>query len=185
MTDINKALLTTAGMASARAELTKRHEWFLHAKPTSRFGEIKVYGLAPRRQDYLLNDDAKTVLSALGQNAEKIICLRPKDTFDTTPRGNELMFLMALHRDALPPTITLDWTYVGNLSLVPVLNHGHLEWTKEQIFCEVVRRRGSVVIYDHISTNALRVWAKGTDKNDPSTWPTIISVDLSVVEQFV
>ena len=53
----------------------------------------------------------------------------------------------------------------------------------EQVFCEVVRRRGSVITYDGIRPSALRVRCNGMAEDDPAAWrelPTVERKDLYV-----
>jgi hypothetical protein len=47
--------------------------------------------------------------------------LRPVGTFDSTPRRGEKLFAMAIPRDALPRTITIDWTFGGTWGLACVI----------------------------------------------------------------
>lgn len=178
---MNEELLTPAGIASARALLLNKHEWFLHVKPIAQFDAIKAQGLQPRHQGCAAKPE---VIAALGDAAVNIICLRPKGTFDTTPRRGQTMYLMAVHRDDMPARLGLDWSYDGNWTLTPILQHDHPNASKEEIFCEIIRRRGSVVSYDAIPATALRVWNKGASQDDPAQWPKITEVEAAHVEQF-
>ena len=94
------------------------------------------------------------------------------------------MFMMAFDRDALPATIGLDWSYAGTWTLPAILRHDHPNLSNEEIFCEVVRRRGSVVAYEVAPADALRVWTKGMPGNDPSKWPRLADTKLADVERF-
>ncbi|MEZ5828611.1 MAG: hypothetical protein R3D01_09665 [Hyphomicrobiales bacterium] len=70
---IHEALLSPSGMASARDSLCEEWQWFGHAAPLKSFESIKRKGLEPSKPR-----TAKVpaeVLTALGPEAEKIICL--------------------------------------------------------------------------------------------------------------
>jgi hypothetical protein len=113
-----------------------------------------------------------------------MIFLRPIGTFDSTPRRGEKMFAMAIENSALPATITVDWTFGGTFGLAGIIKADAPTLSNDTIFCEVVRRRGSVAIYEAIPVNALRVWTKGQPFDNPSTWPKLIDTSLGDVEQF-
>ena len=181
MADINDEFLSVAGMASAHAALVGKHEWFLHVKETQRFDQIKSKGIEPRNPGCAVPN---VVVTAVGPNAGEIVCLRPKGTFDTTPSRGKKMFMMAVRRDALPKTIGLDWSYDGSWTLAPILRKEAPAMPNEEIFCEVVRRRGSVVSYEGIPLDKISVWTKGIPNDDPSKWPKLSVVDLTQVEQF-
>jgi hypothetical protein len=103
-----------------------------------------------------------------------MIFLRPVGTFDSTPRRGEKLFAMAIPRDALPRTITIDWTFGGTWGLACIIKRDTPALTNEEIFCEVVRRRGSVAIYETISEPA----------EDPSIWPRLVDTDFADVTVF-
>jgi hypothetical protein len=180
MADINEELLTVSGMAAARAALVAKYEWFLHIKPIRKFEIIKNGGLLPRRQGCPTHP---SVAAAISGNVDEMIFFRPLGTFDSTPRRGEKMFAMTIHRDALPTTVTLDWTYSGTWSLASIIKTDFPGLANEAIFCEVVARRGSVAVYQSIPRE-LKVWTKGRPADDPSTWPRLICADIGQVEQF-
>src|SRR6266404_3343310 len=110
--------------------------------------------------------------------------LRPVGTFDSTPRRGEKLFAMAIPRDALPRTITIDWTFGGTWGLACVIKRDTPALTNEEIFCEVVRRRGSVAIYETISVDLLRIHTAGQPIEDPSIWPRLVDTDFADVKVF-
>lgn len=182
MPDINDELLTPTGMASARAALVARYEWFLHVKPESKFATIKKDGLQPRSQGCPTNPVVKAALT--GKNVDEMIFLRPLGTFDSTPRRGERMFLLALARSNLPQTITVDWTFDGTWPLAPIIKHDSPHLAPHEIFCQVVRRRGSVAVYEPIPAALLRVWAKGEPAEDPSKWSRLVDTDAGDLNLF-
>jgi hypothetical protein len=124
------------------------------------------------------------VAAAIIGKVDKMIFLRPLGTFDSTPRRGEKMFAMAIHRDALPTTVTLDWTYNGTWSLPSIIKADFPGLGNEAIFCEVVARRGSVAIYQSIPRELLKVRTKGQPADDPSKWTRLVDADIAEVEQF-
>ena len=167
-------------MAAARAALTAKYEWFLHLKPISEFAAIKGGGIEPRSQGCPMN---KSIAAAIGKSAGKMIFLRPIGAFDSTPRRGQKLFAMALHRDALPKTLTVDWTFGGTWTLGPEIRRDAPTLSNEEIFCEVVRRRGSVAIYQAIPQNLLRVLTINVPDGAPSQWPELIKTDVGQVLQ--
>jgi hypothetical protein len=113
-----------------------------------------------------------------------MIFLRPIGTDDSTPRRGERMFAMAIDKSALPTTITVDWTFDGTFGLADIIKADTPALTDDVIFCEVVRRRGSVAIYEAIPADALRVWTKGEPFDDPLKWPKLVDTEFADVEQF-
>ena len=91
---------------------------------------------------------------------------------------------MAIPRDALPRTITIDWTFGGTWGLACVIKRDTPALTNEEIFCEVVRRRGSVAIYETISVDLLRIHTAGQPIEDPSIWPRLVDTDFADVKVF-
>jgi hypothetical protein len=77
--------------------------------------------------------------------------------------------MMALPAAALPPIVTLDWSFGGVWNLTAIIKADTPALTAAEIFCQVARRRGSVAIYEATLPEALRVWTHGLDP-DPSTW---------------
>jgi hypothetical protein len=122
--------------------------------------------------------------AAIKGNVDEMIFFRPLGTFDSTPRRGERMFTMTVRRDVLPATLTVDWTFDGTWGLASLIKADTPTLTNEVIFCEVVRRRGSVAVYQTIPRELLKVWTKGQPADDPSKWPRLTCADIGQVEQF-
>ena len=184
MPTVNEELLTVLGMTAAHATLMEEYPWFLHIKPVRKFAEIKGRGLTPRSQDCPTNKVVAAAIAEKVANVDEMIFLRPIGTHDSTPHRGERVFAMAIDKSALPTTITVDWTFVGTLELAEIIKADTPALTNEAIFCEVVRRRGSVAIYEAIPAGVLRVWTKGQPFDDPSKWPKLVDTKFADVEQF-
>jgi hypothetical protein len=94
------------------------------------------------------------------------------------------MFAMALSSDALPTFVTIDWTFGGTWGLASIIKRDYPDMTNEAIFCKVVRRRGSVAIYETIPAHSLRVWTTGSPFDDPSKWPQLVDTEFVDVVVF-
>jgi hypothetical protein len=184
MSTIDDELLTPAGMAAAHAALTERYLWLLHIKPARKFNSIKNEGLRPRSQGCSTNPCVARAIGDIVPNVDEMIFLRPVGTWDSTPRRGEKLFTMAIARDALPRTITIDWTYDGTWGLASIIKGDAPTLTNGEIFCQVVGRRGSVAIYEPISADVLRVHTTGQPAENPSTWPRLVDTDLADVNVF-
>jgi len=160
MSFVDAELLTPQGMAAAHMALSARYQWFIHIKPTRRFVLIKRTGLEPRTQGCPTNISVAEAIGKLVANVDAMIFLRPIGTFDSTPRRGEKMFAMAIPREALPKIVTVDWTFGGTWGLASIIKEGSPALPNDIIFCEVVRRRGSVAIYERIPTGLLSVWTR-------------------------
>lgn len=167
---LHEALLSPEGMSTARSALLQVHSWFLHASRVDAFEAIKGSGLEPRNPGCAAPE---LVRQRLGEGADAIVCLRPMGTLDTTPNRGDHQFLMAIAGDCLPSRIGLDWSFDGCWNLACIVKHDLPVKSDDEVFCDVIRRRGSVVSYEPIPSGALRVWAKGTPEDNPAQWPKL------------
>lgn len=169
MDGINAELLTPAGMADARALLISKHPWFLHAAPIAAFDQIQSEGLLPRNPGGTPQVSIRTALAVA--HPDRIVCMRPIWTTDTTPR-REPEFMLALPASAVPQTITLDWSFGGVLNLAAIIKADAPGMSSAAVFCEVAHRRGSIATYDEVPPQALRVWTVEAAP-DPALWPAL------------
>lgn len=184
MPTINEEFLTSSGMNEAHAALTAKYPWFLHVKPTRKFELIKKSGLKPRSQGCPTNPTVAAAIGKLVSNVNEMIFLRPIKTADSTPRRGEKMFMMAIPNDVIPKILTIDWTSDGTWNLAAIIKKDSPTASSATIFCEIIRRRGSVAIYETIGVNRLRVWKKGQQEDDPSTWPLLIDTEFTDILAF-
>lgn len=180
-TPLLERYLTPSGMAAARAALTERYAWFLHVSDAGLFETIKRDGLKPHNPGCAPHDLA---VKHLGDKADKILCLRPLSTFDTTPQRGKARFVLAVGKEHLPDLIGLDWSFGGVWNLAAIIQNDTPEMTDQLVFREVVRKRGSVVSYDGIPASALRVRCNGSPENDPATWPALPSAERADLHEF-
>jgi len=186
MSIVDEQLLTPKGMAHAHETLRTKYQWFVHIKPMRKFELIKQAGLQPRRQGCPTNVSVASAIGGLVASVDELIFLRPlgDGVLDSTPRRGEKMFAMAISADALPKVITVDWTFGGTWGLASIIKNYSPDIPNNIIFCEVVRRRGSVAIYETIPANLLRIWTKDLPFSDPSKWPMLLDTECADVVVF-
>lgn len=176
-----ESYLTPAGMAAAHAALIARYAWFLHVSDTDLFETIQKEGLKPNNPGCAPHALAT---KSLGTKAHRILCLRPLATLDTTPSRSTSRVALAVDRTDLPNLIGLDWSYGGVWELANIIKADAPQMSAEDVFCEVIRRRGSVVCYDGIAPSSLRVRCNGQSANDPATWSELTSVERNDLDIF-
>lgn len=173
--------LSKKGMQAAHLALTARHPWFFHVSEIALFDEIKAKGITRHNPGCT---PPPLVVEALREDATEFICLTPQGSFDATPNRSRSRFRMAIASQDLPRVIGLDWSYGGVWPLPAIIKQDTPNTPDDEVFCEVVRRRGSVVVYEALSTSIIRAWCKGTLQDDPSSWPFLADVERSDLEVF-
>lgn len=161
-------------MTAVRSLLVDRHSWFFHVSATKSFEQIKCEGIKPHNPGCAAPD---VVRGLLGDSADKIVCLTPQGTvYETT--SCQPRFRMAVAREDLPPNIGLDWSYDTVWALPAIILKDEPEKSKEEIFYDIVRRRGSVVSYAPLLPSVLRVRSKTACEHMPSDWPKLQDITL-------
>lgn len=174
---IHRELMTLDGMAHARTAIVKEHPWFLHASRLRHFESVKQLGILPRNP--YIDDDARDDVPS---DPRRVICLRPIfSEVDTTPKRDHDLFVLAVRNTDLPARIGIDWSFPSCGELVDILKAERPERDSADIFAEVVRRRGSVVSYDPIPLEMLRVRLKDSPPADPDKWPHLSQVSIESV----
>jgi hypothetical protein len=178
MSEIDRDLLTREGVAAAVSALKDNYGWFISIKIMDDFYSVQKSGLRPNKQGCLANPVVAASIGSLICSVDEMIFFRPlgKGVHDSTPRRGEGMFVVAVAADNMPEILTIDWTMDGTWGLASIIKEDCPDWDNSLIFCEVVRRRGSVVAYKEVPAKYLRVLVKGLSIEDPSDWPYITSV---------
>ncbi len=187
MLEVDEALLKPENMAAARHALGAKYDWFIHIAPTTQFESIKAHGLQPGPQDCPTNQSVKEALEGKVADVNALIFLRPLGpcVLDSTPRRGESMFALAISCAILPAVVTVDWTFSGTWGLASIIKQEFPTLTKEAIFCDVIRRRGSVAIYESLPAGSLRVRTKFSPPDDPSKWPQLVDTkfhEIAVID---
>jgi len=184
MTSLHEYFLTTRGMKAVRAELCSKYEWFLHASAADAFDSIKNSGLKLYHPGTDFSVDASAVKKHFGNEKIPVVALHPQGSCDALPNRGGMYFLMAVHRDNLPTTIGLDWSFGYYWGQPDEIKRREPKKTNKQIFCQVVQDSGVVVCYEPIPSAALRVWCKETLRENPASWPLISDVGTGEIETF-
>lgn len=179
--ELLESYVTPAGMAAAHAALIARYAWYLHVSDAEHFESIQKGGLKPNNPGCAPHG---LVTKYLGTKAHAILCLRPLATLDTTPGRSTSRFALAVDSAALPRLIGLDWSFGGVWALAKIIKNDAPQMSAEDVFCEVIRRRGSVVCYDGIAPSSLRVRCNGHSPEDPAQWNELMSVERKDIAIF-
>jgi hypothetical protein len=76
---VHHELLDPTGMLAMRDALISRFEWFFHTTRKSALPSIRSAGLRPIMPDgYFLADLPDVVREAIGDRAERVVCLSPQ-----------------------------------------------------------------------------------------------------------
>jgi hypothetical protein len=178
---IHERLLSPEGMLVGRAAVVERYEWFIHATPLCKFPSIQATGLEPRQPE--ASHPIAEVLAAR-ENGQKIVCLSPH------PRRHPLLlnkgegvrlFKVAVHRDDLPASVGVDWSFGGTTELAADLAEGNDKLA--EIFLRVIEDREVILSYEPIPASALRVFPKANPALPPSEWPMLMDTELADVAE--
>lgn len=151
---IHERLLSLKGMADARSAIQARHMWYFHISPFIAFDGIQKHGLQARYP-------GGAVPLIIGETYGRyVVCLHPEHTPSVMPAKDGPAFEIAISQIDLPHSLGLDWSYPSNWELASILASLESPSPDEEIFCEVVSRRGSLVTYASILPSALRVRTK-------------------------
>lgn len=183
MSAFHDDILHTNEMAAIHAAMVGRFCWFEHVGRLSRYQSYQAFGLQPR--DPNKDEDG----SEAGANSseivlERVVCLRPIDTTNSTPNRGDQQFRMAINHRDLPAAIGLDRSHGPAMKIAAELRAAHPDWSNACIFVEVAHRLGSFVCYSPIAPSVIRVWTKGSSTYNPESWPFLTDTDEDSVFNF-
>lgn len=179
MSDIHDELL--GDMPTMRRAIALRYKWYYHLTPSNNASGIRSRGLLPNRD----KAPPPSVVKYLGDSAGSIICLNPLGTDIVPPAVQQRPFVcLALSIEALPPQLSLDWSYDSAFEIAEILRKDNPQQPADDIFLESVKRRGSIVVYASIPRDALRVCCKERDPHNPSSWPWLINTTDDMLVTF-
>jgi len=162
---------TLGNMHSMRRAIALRYKWYYHVTPVGNVDSIRAKGIISNRD----KKPPPQVVKHLGQASGHIVCLNPLGTDCVPPAVQQGPFVcLALSTETLPHRIGLDWSYDGAIGIAQVLRDEQPQRHVDEIFVEAVKRWGSLVSYDPVRLDHLRVCARGCLPHDPSRWPVLI-----------
>lgn len=164
---------TLRDMQAMRLAIGTRYKWFYHVTPIGNVDGIRRQGLLPHSDA----SPPESVVRSIGQDAGKITCINPLGTDKVPPSVQRGPFVcLAFGNKALPNRLGLDWSYGGAVEIASVLRADEPSTQIADIFVKAVKRWGSMVVYDSIPREALRVCAKGCLPHAPERWPPLIQI---------
>ncbi len=183
MGDFHDDILAPSEMALIHDAMVGRFCWFEHVGRFSRYRSYQVGGIRPCDPDK--EDDGPETIEQFADNVfDRVVCLRPIDTVNSSPNRGDQQFRMAINNRDLPPAIGLDRSHGSAMNMVASLRAAHPNWSNSDIFMEVAHRLGSFVSYSLIAPSAIRVWTKESPSYNPGSWPLLSNTDESLVHSF-
>ncbi|MCA1549697.1 hypothetical protein I6F36_22965 [Bradyrhizobium sp. BRP19] len=172
---------TLSDMGTMREAIAFRFWWYYHLTPVRNVDGIRQFGIITS-QDKAAPPQAEKYL---GADAGKIICLNPLGT-KCVPNAVQVgpYICLALSIETLPHKIGLDWSYDGAVGIAQTLRDEQPSRPIRDIFLEAIYRWGSMVSYEPIRPDGLRVCCTDCLPHDPRRWPTLVSVSNEMLMQF-
>lgn len=165
-------LRSPEGMALARARL-QQCGWFIHATKAEFIREISQQGLQPRRQSPAMGAHSDPIFGELNIERE-ILCLRPLKAV-LKPGIEDRSYTLAVNATHLPARIGVDWSY--DPCWVKLIEFAENCEPAEALY-KVGLKYGSIVTYDHIPAEHLRIWSEGAPNDDPAQWLKLCEAEL-------
>jgi hypothetical protein len=175
MGDFQDDIFVPAEMAAIHAALCRRYSWFEHAGRFDRYRSYQADGLQPR-DPYRDDDGSKTETTTI-ETTRLVVCLRPIDSFQSEPKRGDRQFLMAVCSSDLPLRIGMDLSHTSTTDTATDQRRLHPTWSNASIFIDLAHRLGTFVSYDLIRPSVIRVFADGSSRYDPETWPLLVDTD--------
>ncbi len=167
-------LLEPKAMNAAWTALVSRYSWFKHRSVLNNFESIKKLGLEPRDPGHVGYERSRLELSQLGPLCRSIICLSP---FEVELPLHGSRFCVAVHRDHLPSTVAMDYSFPDTWKDAAQLKSTSPQLDDAAIFTRVVSGAGSFACYDPIAPEYLRVWVASAPIDRPEEWPELLKID--------
>lgn len=183
MGDFHDDILAPGEMALIHDVIIGRFCWFEHVGRFSRYRSYQTGGIQPRDPDKE-DDGPETNEQPVGIVLERVVCLRPIDTVNSTPNRGDRQFRMAINNRDLPSAIGLDRSHGPAMNMAAGVRKANPSWSNADIFIEVAHRLGSFVSYSLVAPSAIRVWTKGSPSYNPGSWPLLFDTEESLVHSF-
>lgn len=151
-----------------RRALIATFAFFIHVSPSKNIGSIREKGLIANR-DATPDPD---ILKATG-GAEHLLCLYPFGARRTPEGTGDPPFMtFAIIGEHLPHNVGLDWSYYPRLSSPPpIVGNTLVHWVSYN-----AHEYGSVVSYERIPPERLRVFCHKSGPANPLSWPLLQTV---------
>jgi len=172
MTSHNNLLKDMPGVRSA---LIDQYQWFIHTTPEENIKSISSTGLEARSDDIAPSE----VQKMFNLKRVPILCLHPLGA-TICPKGacnNYILPIgspdpksvsLAVMGRNLPSRLGLDWSYEWRL-----ISNRFKMYSQDSITeftLRIANEFGSIVSYDNIPSQNLRIFNKGNAPDNPDTW---------------
>jgi hypothetical protein len=144
-----------------RDRLCSRYALFVHETEHTSVAKIALSALEARNPGSGPHDE---LIAAFGYSERKWVCVHPLGSFLAKSTKQGPFSLLAILPAAVPAELTLDWSYAGTWPLPDLIETDEPDLTTEEIFLQVIQRRGSVAILSDIGPAHLHVLC-GTGTN--------------------
>lgn len=161
-----------SNIPAVHAALVSRYTWFIHASPDVNIKAIRSYGLLPNR------DAERPQYIVEAGITGKLLCLyplgaiqqpRPSASTLVLPLGRDPKFVTyAVMRTDLPPRVGIDWSFERDKVERFLVNNPHLSVGDAAL--AIAHEYGSIVSYEEVSPNKLRVFCHGDPPTNPLGW---------------
>ncbi len=178
---IHEELFDAEGMQRALDALSKHYQFLFHRAPIKKLDEIRNHGLRAFEQPLAKDVDLNLFEKLMGERPRKILCLKPSVTNLVVQNDGLARVTLACSTSAVSCPIGLDWSYSSCWPLAEILRDAAPSRSSEDIFLEVVRRRGSVVTYCGVPASSIRI-RLNSSSSDASQWPAL--ADTTELDQF-
>ena len=172
---------TLANWQEMRKAISFRFRWYYHVTPAVNVNSIREKGLLTNPDKYA----DSVVREHMGEDGSKIICLNPLGAKVVPPAVQEPPYIvLAVDIQGLPHRIGLDWSHDGAVGCAQSIHEYEPQRLLTDVFIEAVYRFGSMVVYDGIARQHLRVCCKGCLPHDPGRWPLLVNVPNDQIIHF-
>ena len=169
---IHEELLPAEGMRRAFDALQNQFRFLIHRTPICNLEAIRIQGLRTSRQDAANDADLTVVQKIIGDDYRNILCFKCSVSHLIVQNNGLDRVTLGCPTSALSGRIGVDWSSYPCWSTAEKLRGTNQSRACEDILLEVVQRYGSLVTYDGVPADSLRIRLK-CSLQDPSLWPLL------------
>ena len=163
-----------------RAAIVCRFKTIIHVSRECHIDSIRIKGLEPR---FIISPPI-FIREYLSEKEVKILCLHPfgasfwpgmtGGALNDEKASQSKRITFSFSSENLPDRIGIDWSYYS------IPDYG-VDWgfNAEDVTVKIADRRGSIVSYDPVLPQFLRVFVNGASPANPDSWPSLLSVSAA------
>ncbi|SRR5258706_4009047 len=166
-----------ADMNAVRRAIVTRFPWLIHVTPVEALADIRIHGLQPLADAAAPADVMRTIGNGsmvffyplgINQAAPPVSHKHGQSTFS----GD--FATLAIRSCCIPSRVDIDWSF--NPADVQSLIDWTGQSTIESVVADLIRRQGSLVTYDVVIPEKLRVFSVGDPPTNPENWKCLTHV---------